>query len=100
MTKEEDFEYTERRHIQTEKIWSLEDGKWVVKVPARLKKEWLIWSIERTAWWKPNQNGYTPSREAAGRFSIEEACNVLKNSNRFSGDVPQEAMVRYVSLTD
>jgi len=56
--------------------------------------QWLLWSIEHSAWWKPNNRGYTRSRADAGRYSFEEACQIVTQANVASGDTPNEAMVR------
>jgi len=58
-----------------------------------MKREWLIWSIEHTGWWRPNQRGYTTSRESAGRYTEEEAKRIVKGANMGNRDIPNEAMI-------
>lgn len=59
--------------------------------------KFLIWSMEHNAWWMPNERGYTPSREEAGRYSFEEACKIVKAANiglsRGYQKNPHEAMI-------
>jgi len=56
---------------------------------------WLVWSNEHGMWWSPNRLGYTPRRELAGRFQIEEAIRILSEANLYSSDTqqPNETMV-------
>ncbi len=55
---------------------------------------WLIWSIEHDAWWKPCERGYTKDRGEAGRYTFAVACSIMEQANRYSGSVPNEAMVK------
>lgn len=41
----------------------------------------LIWSIEHTAWWRPGAWGYTKSLSQAGRYTLEEGRQILKDAN-------------------
>ncbi len=59
-------------------------------------REWLIWSIEHSGWWKPNSNGYTKKREEAGLYTFEEAKRIVKSANIHLHDVPNEAMIEYI----
>jgi hypothetical protein len=59
------------------------------------ERDWLIWSIEHQAWWKPLEKGYTHERERAGRYTFENACKIVKSANINLNDVPNEAMVQY-----
>jgi len=54
---------------------------------------WLIWSIEHNSWWRPNENGYTPHRLEAGRYTFDKAINIVTWANRFNPGKPLEAMV-------
>lgn len=58
--------------------------------------KWLIWSNEHGQWWAPASQGYTPSRKRAGRYSLEEATEIVAGANICQRDnaVPNEAMVR------
>lgn len=59
-------------------------------------REWLIWSIEHNAWWKPLAHGYTQKREEAGRYTLKEAKDFMRQANKFCGDQPNEAIVEYI----
>lgn len=59
-----------------------------------MDREWLIWSIEHSAWWKPNHNGYTKKREEAGRYTFHEACKIVREGNINLKDTPNEAMIK------
>jgi hypothetical protein len=56
-----------------------------------LAKQYIIWSIEHNAWWNANRNGYTRSRECAGRYSLEEAEEICSHANECTGNTPFEA---------
>lgn len=53
----------------------------VYKVVDPDPKEWLIWSNEHEAWWRPNHRGYTCIIEEAGRYSKAEADSIVANAN-------------------
>ncbi len=60
---------------------------------------WLVWSIEHNAWWKEGQNGYSENRYEAGRYTFEEALNIVSKANEFRRElVPNEAMIRDESM--
>ncbi len=42
---------------------------------------YLIWSIEHTAWWRPDGWGYTSSLAEAGRYEREEAERIVRSAN-------------------
>lgn len=48
---------------------------------APVAQRFLIWSHEHHAWWAPGGNGYTFSREDAGRYSQEEAFDIVRSAN-------------------
>lgn len=60
-----------------------------------MNQKFLLWSNEHQAWWKPNSNGYTKSRKAAGQYSVEEAFEIVKKEIRLQPDkdVPYETLV-------
>lgn len=64
----------------------------------RLNREWLIWSFEHNAWWKPNEMGYTESRDSAGRYTIERATKIVEQANKYS-DTPNEKMIKANDIT-
>lgn len=43
--------------------------------------EYLIWSIEHTAWWRPGEMGYTLSLAEAGRYSRARAESIVSDAN-------------------
>ena len=42
---------------------------------------YLIYSYEHRAWWLPTRRGYTGYLADAGRFTPEEAYDIVKNAN-------------------
>ena len=56
--------------------------------------QWRIWSIEHNGWWKPNGDGYTTEKEKAGKYSYEEAVDIVESANINGLDTPNEAMIR------
>ena len=62
-------------------------------------REWLIWSIEHNAWWRPDRRGYTPDRTSAGRYTMKEALEIVSSANRYVNydSPPNEAMIKYES---
>lgn len=42
--------------------------------------QWLIWSNEHRAWWKPMKCGYTRDVQEAGRYSYEEARRIVDDA--------------------
>lgn len=55
---------------------------------------WLIWSMEHRAWWAPERNGYTRYRAKAGRYSFDEAKEIVQGGNMGAApDFPHEAMI-------
>jgi hypothetical protein len=70
---------------------------------------WLVWSIEHNAWWGPNHCGYTPDRDRAGRYSVDQAREICRNANYRAGSdnegtgLPSEVMVpspQWLMLSD
>ena len=43
--------------------------------------EWLIWSIEHTAWWAPRRHGSTRVLGLAGRYELAEAREIVRDAN-------------------
>jgi hypothetical protein len=54
---------------------------------------WLIWSHAHTAWWRPDSKGYCKKRQDAGRYSYQEACEIVNGANHGLTNHPHEAMV-------
>lgn len=50
----------------------------------RLRREsdptWLVWSNQRGMWWRANRSGYTQFIEEAGRYSREEAAQIVSQA--------------------
>lgn len=42
--------------------------------------EYLIWSNEHRAWWRPKSQGYTVRTQAAGRYTREEAIAICAST--------------------
>lgn len=63
--------------------------------------DYLIWSHEHGAWWKPARWGYTHDVTKAGRYSESEAQGICDNANWSwlrgnippHGDLPAEVMI-------
>lgn len=55
--------------------------------------QWLVWSHEHKAWWRPAHQGYCAMRCDAGRYSFEEAIDILMNANFGLNTYPHEALV-------
>jgi hypothetical protein len=58
-----------------------------------MEQQYLIWSVEHCAWWKPNRAGYTYSRTEAGRYTLEEARAICIDANAPHPGMPNECMV-------
>lgn len=56
---------------------------------------YLIWSNEHKAWWRPVECGYTQSKEEADLYSLKRATEICLSANRHLGDdrIPHEAIV-------
>lgn len=75
------------REIQNIDWWTGE------KRQNHMPKNWLIWSLEHAAWWKPAHKGYTEIRAEAGRYTFEEAAQITASANLLNQDVPNEAIL-------
>ena len=42
---------------------------------------YLIYSLERNMWWKPNKYGYSYHKTEAGKYSYKEAKAILEAAN-------------------
>lgn len=40
----------------------------------------LVWSNQKGMWWRPNRRGYTQFIEEAGRYSPEEAREIVSSA--------------------
>lgn len=57
--------------------------------------EWMIWSNEHGAWWRPNKWGYTNVFSEAGKYSEKEMKEILEQANQveYGGGNPPEVGV-------
>jgi hypothetical protein len=46
-----------------------------------MQRQFLIWSIEHEAWWRPGHAGYTRNLGEAGVYFEESARDILKRAN-------------------
>jgi hypothetical protein len=46
-----------------------------------MEDEYLIWSEEHGAWWRPASAGYTTSMAKAGRYTLKVAQDITDNAN-------------------
>jgi hypothetical protein len=42
---------------------------------------YVLWSFEHDAWWAPDCRGYTLALDEAGRYTGEEAADILADAN-------------------
>lgn len=55
---------------------------------------YLVWSMEHNCWWAPAHNGYVSKREEAGRYTYEQADEIVRGANEHCNpDRPKEAMI-------
>jgi len=57
---------------------------------------WFIWSNEHKGWWRPARCGYTSYKSLAGKYTLEESLEIVKDANKYKGDddQPNEAMIK------
>lgn len=63
-----------------------------------MSEEYLVWSNEHRAWWRPSAAGYTVHMEAAGRYTRDDA--IGHSLARDDGKVPPEIPVRLADLVE
>jgi hypothetical protein len=58
--------------------------------------QWLVWSNEHRAYWRPDKAGYTIFAKAAGRYTEEQAIDICRfaRSRGEDGNPPPETMIR------
>lgn len=59
-----------------------------------LDVQYLVWSHEHGAWWRPKSNGYTIDMRQAGRYSREEAIKICRGRDQNPGKPLPELPVR------
>lgn len=65
--------------------------------------ESLIWSIEHGAWWRPDRCGYTVRLHEAGRYSVDDAADIVRRANVVNINeclIPLEAVENAAGLED
>lgn len=70
---------------------------WIVKAEKQGGHDlWLVWSNEHRGWWSPGRVGYVQSRKAAGRYTYDDALEIVRSANAHRGDddFPFETMVK------
>jgi hypothetical protein len=57
--------------------------------------QYLIWSNEHRAWWRPKSCGYTIHVDAAGRYAHDEALEICRSAHDgwWPGSPPPEIPV-------
>lgn len=53
---------------------------WNQSMESKPEYNWLIWSPEHGSWWRPSACGYTSRHQEAGRYSFEEAFEIVRES--------------------
>lgn len=56
-------------------------------------KYYLIWATDKGQWWAPNQRGYRHSDSGAGRYTVEEVIEILKQDR-----LQEQVLVRECDL--
>ena len=66
------------------------------------KKNYLIWSNEHRAWWRPESRGYTVHVDEAGIYDRNKALSICaKARDGWEGHIiPSEIPVRQVDVID
>jgi hypothetical protein len=59
-------------------------------------RDWVIWSFEHRAWWRPGRMGYSVEIDRAGRYTEQEARAIVRDANRYSATAQEIA----IHLTD
>lgn len=64
-------------------------------------EDYLVWSNQHRAWWRPNSCGYTTDIRSAGRYSRDEAISISGQSRDGWGkpnDLPEELAIPISAL--
>jgi hypothetical protein len=54
--------------------------------------DYVIWSFEHKAWWAPNRYGYTRLLQEAGRYTKEQAEDIVADANIVPGTENERAL--------
>lgn len=57
-----------------------------------ISNNYLIYSYEHKAWWKPGERGYSEDIGGAGVYSFEKAVEICKSANLYTNS-PNEVMI-------
>jgi|SRR6266545_2629439 len=60
--------------------------------PQRPEERWLIWSHEHQGYWPSDRRGYV-SLQMAGRFTFNEALEIVRQGNQGMATIPEETML-------
>jgi hypothetical protein len=61
--------------------------------------EYVIWSFEHRAWWRPGEMGYTESVFEAGLYTKAQADRIVTKANRYAPRQNEQAVLRATALT-
>jgi hypothetical protein len=62
------------------------DNRYPVEKEMSDNDQYLVFSVEHSAWWGPGANGYTDRLSRAGRYSRVDALNISTNAIHGSAD--------------
>lgn len=62
--------------------------------------DYLIWSHEHAAWWKPDGNGYTTNISRAGVYTRDDALTTVRQATLDWTRAPNEIAVAVADLPD
>jgi len=61
----------------------------------------VIWSVEHEGWWRPNRLGYTDTLADAGRYTREDADEIVEDANRLEFNecaIPIRALAGWIAV--
>jgi hypothetical protein len=58
-----------------------------------MERDYVIWSFEHRAWWRPAKCGYTEQFAEAGRYSKDDADAIVVKANRYVKWPHEQAML-------
>lgn len=65
-----------------------------------MDNEYLVWSNEHRAWWKPGAMGYTVHLKSAGLYTRAEAINYSRARDQRPGEIMPEIPVRLADVLE